>query len=175
MPIFVWSDFVARRKWGKFLYADAGEVMDDLRDEPAEAAVLRAVLSQICIYSGKTVKKKTFLSVALPQFVIDTDGLACEKAGLAYALNTFELKKRHFRAKELNGDHNLVLCVTRRGIFFLFFSDIYHYVRIHHYNDILYSFDFEFLAANPNTTEYAADAAVKTRKILEKYLEFRVI
>ena len=107
--------------------------------------------------------------------MVDISGLSCEKAGLAYALETFRLKSQHFRAKELSGDHNLVISVTQRGIFFIFFSDVYHYVKIHHYEDVLFSFDFQFLCANRDTTEYVADVAVKTRNILEKYLDFKVI
>lgn len=152
--------------------------MCDLDDRPEDSAAFKAIMSQICTYEGALPLKKKFHGVVFPQYIVRTFDLTPDEAMVRLATETFRLKTRHFRAPELEGDGNLVLAVKKEGVYFMFFSDKHHYVAMHHAQSPLHSHHFSFVKKerlSPGTTAYAADCAVQTYQILEKYRDFVVV
>ena len=178
MPIFLWSDFLKTKIDLVYLYENACDVMCDLGDKPEDSAAFKAIMSQTCTYDAASPRKKNFHPVVLPQYIVRTANLTPDEAMVRLATETFRLKTRHFRAPELDGDGNLVLAVKKEGAYFMFFSDKHHYVAMHHAQNPLHSHHFSFVRKerlSPGTTAYAADCAVETYKILEKYRDFVVV
>jgi hypothetical protein len=178
MPVFIFSDFLDKRVDLLYLFEDARSVMLDLGDLPADSAAFKAIMSQVCSYSGAPTPSKKFHRVVLPQYIVKTATLPPCKAMLGLAMAVFRLKTRHFRAPELGGDGNVVVAVKREGVYFLFFSDAYHYVPMHHLQSPLRAHHFCFVPkpmGGAGTTEYAADCAVQTYRLLEKYRDFAIV
>jgi len=172
MPIFIWSDFIDRKIDLVYLFEKASATISDLEDVPIDSAALKAILTQTCSYSGNVTKTKNFFNVVFPQYIVCTKDLPPEKAMVKLAMETFRLKTRHFRAPELGGDGNIIIAVKKEGTYFLFFSDTYHYVLMHHWQSPLHSHHFCFLKKSRCTTEYIADCAVQTQQLIEKYTDF---
>lgn len=147
----------------------ADTFMRQVKDDCAEAAVLKSVLSQISLRTATPTSKKNFLKVVMPSKKKNVFSQKGEEILFNYCNEVFFLKRDNTIDTSLIGDTNFLIIQQKNGIFFHIFSDQCHYAKIHHRQDPLYCYFLTFLHRNADTTEYSADAAVIAREAVDKF------